>query len=182
MSAFDKLTEIFREFPGIGPRQAKRFVYFLLSREPEFIEKLSRFSGTLKAEIVQCKECFRFFRKNGESVTCKICSDVNRSPAELMVVARDTDLEAIEKSETFEGRYFVLGGTIPLLEAKTREKIRIKELMTRISSGLKSGELKEIILALSVNTEGEFTGDELKKTILPLLRGNDVKISILKFP
>ena len=61
MDIIDKLTEIFKEFPGIGERQAKRFVYFLMSRTPAYNENLSNLIMELKKEAVQCKECFRFF-------------------------------------------------------------------------------------------------------------------------
>src|SRR3989344_4872181 len=98
MDSFTKLTELFRQFPGIGPRQAKRFVYFLLSREPRFIEELSSLASALKDEIRQCKDCFRYFQKRNGAVLCPLCQDPNRSTGALMVVAKDTDLESMEKS------------------------------------------------------------------------------------
>ncbi|PIQ68457.1 MAG: recombination protein RecR [Candidatus Taylorbacteria bacterium CG11_big_fil_rev_8_21_14_0_20_46_11] len=179
MTTFDKLVDVFRQFPGIGPRQAKRFVYFLLSREPEFIDELAHLAGTIKQEIVQCKECYRFFHKRGTSSTCAICSDSNRTSSELMIVAKDTDLEAMEKSGMYDGRYFVLGGTIPLLEAKSKDVVRIAELKSRVTALVKQGVLQEVILALSLNTEGEYTGDELRKFLSPILAGKEVKISML---
>lgn len=179
MTTLDKLVDIFRQFPGIGPRQAKRFVYFLLSREPALIDELARLAGVLKQEIVQCKECYRFFHKRGTSSTCAICADSNRTSSELMIVAKDTDLEALEKSGVYDGRYFVLGGTLPLLEAKSRDVVRISELKTRVATLVRQGVLKEVILALSLNTEGEYTGDELRKLLTPILDGKDAKISTL---
>lgn len=180
MSTFDKLAELFRAFPGIGPRQAKRFVYFLLSRDKEYLEELNALITNLKEHIVQCKECFRFFqRRNGEAL-CPICADPNRDTGELMVVAKDTDLEAMEKSNTYHGKYFVLGGTITLVERKNGDKLRLKELTARAARAItpaKAGvqSLKEIILALSANPDGEHTADELKTLLTPL----SVKISTL---
>lgn len=185
MQTFDKLAEMFRSFPGIGPRQAKRFVYFLLSRDKEYLEELNALIANLKEHIVQCKECFRFFqRRNGASL-CPICADPNRDTGELMVVAKDTDLEAMEKSGTYHGKYFVLGGTIALVERKNADKLRTKELVVFLERRLRprqsassphaSASLKEIILALSANPDGEHTADELKTLLTPL----SVKISTL---
>src|SRR3989344_4542877 len=127
MDSFNKLSDLFRQFPGIGPRQAKRFVFFLLSRDKEYLEELNTLVANLKDHIVQCKECFRFFQKKNGSTLCPICADPNRDTGELMVVAKDTDLEALEKSNTYFGKYFVLGGTIALVEKKNGEKLRLAE-------------------------------------------------------
>jgi len=99
-----------------------------------------------------------------------------------MVVAKDTDLEAMEKSGTYQGKYFVLGGTLALIERKNADKLRFKELTGRVSrsvtpasssvipakAGIQSSSpLKEIILALSANPDGEHTADELKILLKP---------------
>ncbi len=179
MDTFNKLAEVFRQFPGIGPRQAKRFVYFLLSREPSFLQELTDHISTLKRDIVQCTDCYRFFAKRTSAPLCPICSDKSRATGELMVVAKDTDLEAMEKSKTYEGKYFVLGGTIALVERKDADKLRIKELTSRVSrdvtpasvipakAGIQSPLLKEVILALSANPDGEHTADELRALLTP---------------
>ncbi|KKW11615.1 MAG: Recombination protein RecR [Parcubacteria group bacterium GW2011_GWA2_49_9] len=175
MDSFNKLSDLFRQFPGIGPRQAKRFVFFLLSRDKEYLEELNTLVANLKDHIVQCKECFRFFQKKNGSTLCPICADPNRDTGELMVVAKDTDLEALEKSNTYFGKYFVLGGTIALVEKKNGEKLRLAEIQTRVAKEAKNGTLKEIILALSANPDGEHTADELKRLLAPL----SVKVSTL---
>ncbi len=167
MDTFNKLTDLFRQFPGIGPRQAKRFVYFLLSREPSFLEELTDHISTLKRDIVQCTECYRFFAKRTSAPLCPICSDKSRATGELMVVAKDTDLEAMEKSKTYEGKYFVLGGTIALIEKKNGDVLRIKELISRVEKEVKAGTVKEVILALSANPDGEHTADELRTLLTP---------------
>jgi len=180
MDSFNKLADLFKQFPGIGARQSKRFVYFLLSRDPEFIKEFVRLAGTLKKDTVVCEQCFRFFqRKNGRNL-CSVCADQNRSDSELLVVAKDTDLDSVEKSGTYSGRYFVLGGTISLLESKSSKRVRVKELLTHVSGLLKKGVLTEIILALSANPDGEHTSDELRKALTPLLPATQkVKISVL---
>lgn len=81
-----------------------------------------------------------------------------------MLVPRDVDLEAVEKSGSYTGRYFVLGGVIPLLEKEPEKKIRISNLEIRIKEGIQKG-LKEIILAMNANQDGEHTGEFLKEKI-----------------
>ena len=178
MDSFHKLADLFREFPGIGPRQAKRFVYFLLARDSTFLSELVRRIGTLQSDIAECGSCRRFFQKRG-SPLCAACADPNRSDAELIVVAKDTDLDAIEKSGSFSGRYFVLGGTIPLLEKKSSQKIRSKELIQLTEKKAKAGTLHEIILALSANPDGEHTADELRKMLSPIAKQYSLTIATL---
>ncbi|MDB5194113.1 MAG: recR [Parcubacteria group bacterium] len=161
MNSIDKLTEIFSRFPGIGPRQAKRFVYYLLQRHNGTTDDLIRALDDLKLETSQCSRCYRFFPKNhAGSNICSICTDKTRDESLLMIVPRDTDLDAVEKSRSFKGLYFVLGGVLPVLEREPEKRIRINELRERVKRD--EGVLKEIILAMNANTEGENTSDFLK--------------------
>src|SRR3989344_4367354 len=107
MNSIDKLSEIFARFPGIGPKQAKRFVYFLLSRNGDYSGELVRAVQNLKKEITQCGKCMRFFAKNGyASKLCSTCSDQSRDNSMLMVVPRHIDFEAVERSGSYNGYYF----------------------------------------------------------------------------
>jgi recombination protein RecR len=163
VNSIDKLTEIFRSFPGIGPRQAKRFVYYILSRNGSYSQELVAAIQNLKKEIVQCDNCLRFYAKNGrQSKVCSICSDDTRDNSMLMVVPRDIDLEAVERSGSYKGYYFVLGGVVPILEKEPEKKIRIKDLGFKIQEGIKN-ELKEIILAMNANQDGEHTADYIRE-------------------
>jgi len=166
MNSIDKLAEIFSRFPGIGPRQARRFVYALLSRM-NVTDELIRGLEELKSGVVQCSRCYRFFPKNGSDARiCNICSDASRDQSLLMIVPRDTDLDAVEKSHSYKGLYFVLGGALPILEKEPERRIRISELRTRVKAT--NGNLKEIILAMNANSEGENTADFLKEELKPL--------------
>ncbi|MDO8424284.1 MAG: toprim domain-containing protein [bacterium] len=165
MNSIDKLSEIFARFPGIGPRQAKRFVYFILSKNGDYSGELTRAIQELKKEISQCSECMKFFvyPEHGRGVKlCSICSDESRDNSMLMLVPRDIDLEAVERSGSYQGRYFVLGGVVPILEKEPEKRIRSKELEVRIKNGLKNG-LKEIILAMNANLDGESTAEYIKE-------------------
>src|SRR3989344_3013450 len=149
MDIIDKLAEIFKEFPGIGERQARRFVYFLISRNPAYNENLSGLISELKKEVAQCRECFRFFIANkSKEKLCDICANTNTDSSTLLVVEKDSDLESIKKSRIYNGRYFVLGGLVPIVEKNTKSRIRIEELKNKIKKEEKN--LKEIILAFSL--------------------------------
>jgi len=154
MSSIDKLTEIFRKFPGVGPRQARRFVYHLLSRNDNTANEIVENISKLKNDVAQCKQCQRFYTlKNPGTDVCGICADHNREQNILMIVARDVDLDNMEKSRAFNGLYFVLGANVPILEEKPSSFIRQVELLERV----KNLNLKEIIIGTSANPEGENT-------------------------
>jgi recombination protein RecR len=175
MNTINKLTELFSKFPGIGPRQAKRFVYFLLTRNSSFLEELARLLLELKKEVSTCESCMRFFANSGNTKVCDICRDVNRQDEMLMIVERDADFENIEKSKVYEGKYFILGGKVPILEKNPENRIRVNELKERI----KDENIKEIILALSVNPDGENTERYVRELLSPLAEENSIKITML---
>ncbi len=161
MNSIDRLTELFKGFPGIGPRQAKRFVYYILSRNGGYAEELVRAIENLKREITQCQSCLKHFVKGSSaSGLCSICSDESRDNSLLMIVPRDVDLEAVEKSGGYNGRYFVLGGVVPLLDKEPEKRIRSKELEVRIKE---DKNIKEIILAMNANLDGEHTAEFIKE-------------------
>ena len=178
MNSIEKLTEIFKEFPGIGERQAKRFVYFLMFRNGAYAENLSKLILELKKEVAQCKECFRFFILNSKKDNvCDICSDVNVDLSELMVVEKDSDLESVRKSHVYHGKYFILGGLVPVVEKDTKSRIRIEELKQKIK---KAGtEMKEVILAFSLNPQGEHTDQYVREQLKEITESLKIKISSL---
>jgi recombination protein RecR len=175
MDPISKLAEYFREFPGIGPRQAKRFVYFLLTRNRDYLDEISRLILEIKKNIKVCSSCFRFYQENTSGNICNICRDPSRDHTLLMIVSRDVDFEAIEKSHTYNGIYFILGGNIPILDKEPEKRVRLRELNEKISKG----NFKEIILSLNANNEGEHTGDFLKGYIKENFQNRDIKISLL---
>ncbi len=170
MDSIDKLTEIFKEFPGIGERQARRFVYFLMFKNGEYSNNLSKLILELKKEVSQCKECFKFFltskTKNNstpkDGQVCEICSNPNTDSSLLLVVEKDSDLESINKSGVYHGKYFILGGLVPIVEKTTKSRVRIEELKKIISA---RGDLKEIILAFSISPQGDHTDQYVREQL-----------------
>ena len=179
MDIIDKLTEIFKEFPGIGERQARRFVYFLMFKNHTYSENLSNLILDLKKEVAQCGECFRFFILNqGKEKVCDICGSKNTDSSTLMVVEKDSDLESMKKSRVYNGKYFILGGLVPIVEKNTKSRVRIEELKEKIKRETKNN-LKEIILAFSLNPQGDhpdqYVREQLKETVEKL----KIKVSSL---
>ncbi|MEA1929422.1 MAG: toprim domain-containing protein [Patescibacteria group bacterium] len=182
-SIIDRLTQSFLKFPGIGPRQARRFVYYLLRTNHGNARELARQIEELRVGIRQCAECQRFFPASAQvnSTICNICNDNTADHGLLMVVEKDIDLENIRKSDTYAGRYFVLGGLAPILTEHPERSIRAQELENLIKHRLggSSSKLREIIIALSVNPEGDYTVEVLKKLLAPLAEEHDIKITLL---
>lgn len=181
MDIIDRLTELFKEFPGIGERQAKRFVYFLMSRNPAYSENLSELILDLKKEIAQCKECFRFYILNSrKDKVCDVCADPSIDSSILMVVEKDSDLESIKKSGIYHGKYFILGGLVPIVEKTTKSRVRIEELKNRIlNEKNKENNLKEIILAFSISPQGDHTDQYVREQIKNLCEKQNIIISSL---
>lgn len=177
MDNTQRLIELFKEFPGIGPRQAKRFVYFLLNKNLGYVSDLSGLIKEVRSTVHSCDACFRFF-PNGNSSTCPICRDINRDKKSLMIVSNDVDFENIEKTKFYNGYYFILGGTVPILEKNPENRIRQKELLENVQKKIEMG-LSEIIMALNYNPEGENTLTYLNEILKPLADKNNIKISTL---
>jgi len=185
MDSIRKLEAYFAEFPGIGPRQAKRFVYFLLHKNKTWSAELARVIADIHSEVSICSECFRIFTTAAHPaagpILCSICSNPHRDHSLLMIVSRDIDLDAIERSGVYHGLYFVLGGTVPILEKEPERMIRIRELKARASHVVPAGEdaLKEIVIATSANPEGENTGDYIKEQLSKITEERGIQISYL---
>ena len=177
MNAFNELAEFFRTFPGIGPRQAKRFVYYLLTRDRAALDRFTKLVGELKNEIRICNSCYRFFSDKNPVSLCTICSDTHRDRGSLMIIARDTDLEAVEKSGVWSGQYFVLGGSVPLLEKAPESRIRSRELLTRLQK--EKSTIKEIVLGMNFTPEGENTADHIRELLQPIVEETGARVSTL---
>jgi recombination protein RecR len=163
VNPIQKLAEYFSRFPGIGPRQSMRFVYFLLSRDKAYLDELASLIQDIRNQISICTSCFRHFTKNkSENGACNICANTGRDGTKLLVVARDADFESIEKTKSYDGLYFVLGSTIPILEPEPEKVVRLNELLQRID---KEKNITEIIIAMSANPEGENTEDVLREVL-----------------
>ena len=173
MSAYTKsmqeLIDCFKKMPGIGAKTAERMAFYVLKSPADEMVKFSSVIRKVKEEVRFCKICGNL----SETETCSICNDPRRDKTIVCVVEEPTDLILIEKSGRYKGAYHVLFGVISPLEGIGPEELRIKELITRI----KEDKVKEIILAMDSNAEGETTALYLSEAIQPL----KIKISRIAY-
>lgn len=170
---------MFERFPGIGPRQARRFVQFLLQQNAGYRSTLAEDIKKLGANTFQCKECYRWSVKNGnKDGLCSICGNSAREKSILFIVEKDADLENVEKSG-FRGLYFVLGGTIQLATEEPQKFVRLRELISRVERDGSKLILSEVILGLSATTEGDHTRQILAEKLRPMSEGMNFKLSSL---
>ena len=144
----EKLVATFIRFPGIGPRQARRFVYHLLGQNSAALDNLAQDLLALKQAVSQCRSCYRFFIVNHHTAAkevCDLCLDESRDPNILMVVEKDSDLEMARKSGHYSGQFFVLGGLLPILAEQPEQKIRINPLLEKIKTDQETPTIESIL-------------------------------------
>ena len=150
-----KLIQEFSNLPGIGRKTAQRLTFYILQIEKEKVSNLSQALLEIKEKIHNCIVC------NGitEEETCSICTDSDRDSNIICVVEHSHDIIVIEKTNGFNGRYHVLGGTLSPLDGVGPEDLNIQNLFKRIDDGM------EVILATNSNVEGETTALYLTKIL-----------------
>ncbi|MDB4983849.1 MAG: recR [Patescibacteria group bacterium] len=169
MDPINNLTDLFIKFPGIGRRQAKRFAYFIIQSNPSFSERLAREIVNAKNNVRLDPISFQYFTpKNAADIYSPLTLDTSRDSKLLMIVEKDVDIDSIEKSRAYHGRYFVLGGLAPLIDTDLESTIRVRELEKLIEEKGSKDDISEIIFALSANPEGDRTTDLIKQKIVPL--------------
>ncbi|MCD5381411.1 MAG: toprim domain-containing protein [Candidatus Pacebacteria bacterium] len=178
MNPLDKLITHFEKFPGVGARQAKRFAYHVLTLSKDDTAELSKLIAELRGSVNECASCHRYFNTQNNEQICSICSSNNRNHNRLLVTERDSDILAIERAGVYDGLYFVLGGTVPLLNASENKKLRGGALKATVEARIPTG-LSEVIIGFSVNPDGENTARFVESIIAPLLLEKNIKISYL---
>jgi recombination protein RecR len=159
--AIEELSKL----PSVGKKTAQRLAVFLLKSDKESVSRLVDALINLKEKTKSCKICFNISVDD----VCEICRSSKRDGSLVCVVEDISDVIAIENTNEFNGLYHVLGGVLSPLSGSGYENLRIKELIERV----KKEDIKEIILALNPDTEGETTSLFLAKQ----LREFDVKIT-----
>jgi recombination protein RecR len=145
------LIEEFQRLPGIGPKTASRLAYHLLRVPEEQASSLGQVLLDLRAQTRFCSVCFNI--TDTATDPCAVCRDSQRDASLLCVVEAPLDVQAIEHSQGFKGRYHVLHGAISPVEGIGPENLKIRELVERV----RAGEIREVILATNPSMEGEAT-------------------------
>lgn len=155
-----KLIEAFAQLPGVGSRTAERFAFYVLNSRSQAMEELTELILKVNGSIHACQVCFNL----SQETVCHICQDPTRDHTSLCVVQDPKDVIALEKAGDYKGVYHVLLGALSPLEGIGPKDLKIKELMDR----LKKGEIREVILGTTSDTEGDATATYLARQLKPL--------------
>ena len=168
--SLDKLTIELAKLPGIGPKTALRLSYFILRSPQNYVNELSKALITVKEKIKLCSSCYAYT----EEEICKFCLDPNRSEHLICIVENPSDINQIDGSGVFRGRYHVLHGVISPMEGIGPQNIRVNELFKRIESVKDTDQaISEVVLALDADLEGDTTALYIAKT----LKKYDIKVT-----
>ena len=165
----EKLIELFMKFPGIGPRQAARFAFFMLKDRNGFIEDLRTALKEVNDKIGICEQCFRTMERENETVRlCAFCRDARREATLIAVIEKESDMQNVERTGAYHGLYHLLGGVISPLDSESPKRIRLRELYARVEKALAGGRRCEVILATNPTTEGDTTALYIERVLAPL--------------
>lgn len=145
------VIEAFGSLPGVGPRTAERYAYFLLRTDPTKAQALANALNKLDSDVKYCPKTFALIER-GQKLS-PLYTNPKRNKQTVAVVADPFDIVAIEKTGTFVGTYHVLGGLVSPIEGIGPEQLHLAELIRRIDED----KVKELILATNASVEGEST-------------------------
>ncbi len=157
----EQAVEQLARLPGMGRKSAQRIAMYLLKQNDEQVFRLSRAISDLKKNIRYCSTCYNITDRD----PCPVCSSEKRKTGVVCVVEEPKDVYVIERTKEFNGRYHVLGGVISPLQNIGPGELRINELIQRIRDG---EQIRELILALNPDAEGEATGYYINKLVHPM--------------
>jgi recombination protein RecR len=169
--ALERVIEELAKLPGTGRKSARRIAIYLLKQTDERVAALTDSLIQLKKSVSRCSVCGTI----ADMDPCSICTNFKRKNGIVCVVEEFQDVYIIEKTNEFNGRYHVLGGTISPLDNIGPDNLRIRELLHRIAN--KEEEITEVILALNPDAEGEATAYYINK----LLQNYDVKVTRIAY-
>ena len=155
-----KLIDSFMKLPGIGPKTAQRLAFHVLDMKEDDVVQFAKALVDVKRELTYCSECGHITEQD----PCYICQDKQRDRSVICVVEDDKDVIAMEKMREYKGLYHVLHGSISPMDGVGPEDINIPILINR----LKDEEVKEIILAMNPNLEGESTAMYISRLVKPI--------------
>ena len=161
----NRLIEEFSQLPGIGKKTAQRLAFHLLKSESKKAYRLADALKEIKIKVRSCTICDGITEEN----PCKICSDIRRDNSILCIVEDAPDIYAFEKTNSFRGKYHVLGGALSPLDGIGPDELNINKLLERIEPGM------EIVIATNPSVEGETTALYLAK----ILSDENVKVTRL---
>lgn len=167
--SLERVIEALRVLPGVGPRSAERYAYYLLRSNPSNTQQIAQTVANLHDNVSFCKKTFALVEK-GQDYS-PLYTDPSRDKTMVAVVAEPFDVVALEKAGNFKGTYHVLGGLISPIDSINPDQLTIKQLVARVDED----NIEEIILATNASVEGESTALYIQQQ----LAGKDVKLTRL---
>ncbi|MBQ2623004.1 recombination protein RecR [Candidatus Saccharibacteria bacterium] len=157
--ALTNVIEALGRLPGVGPRTAERYAYYLFKTNPKVAENIADTLSALHSGVKSCPVTFALIDADEE--VSPLYSDDSRDKATVMVVEEPLDIYAIEQTHAYKGTYHVLGGAISPIDGVTPEQLHIGELVKRVNND----NVKEVIIATNPSVEGESTALYLEKIL-----------------
>ncbi len=157
--ALSNVIDALGKLPGVGPRTAERYAYYLFRADKKIAESLAETLTELHSGVETCPITFALM--NADEDVSVFYSDKKRDKKTVMVVEEPLDIYAIEQIKAFHGTYHVLGGAISPIDGITPEQLHIKELISRVEKD----SVEEIIIATNPSVEGESTALLLEKML-----------------
>jgi len=164
--AFERLVDALGRLPGVGRKSATRLAFYVLRQGSDYARELASALVHATERLHLCRRCMNLTERE----ECGICADARRDDGVLCVVQTVQDLQAIERTSEFDGRYHVLHGTIAPLDGVGPDDLKIKELVDRL--GGTDASVRELILATHPSVEGEATALYLQRLLAR--RGLDI--------
>lgn len=167
MNRTKRIIELLSKLPGVGEKTAQRYLLFLLTSDEATARELGAELAVLRDYLKACQRCGNIAEVESpdeKHVLCTVCTDNKRDATLLCVVARVTDLLAIERAGSMRGRYFVLGKLLSPLEGIGPDELPLERLVLRI----KEDGVREVIVATPPSVDGEATALLLKRELGPL--------------
>jgi len=169
ITSLNELAAQFERLPGIGKKTALRLSYFILEQPPESAKRFAEALVNAREKIHFCETCQALTDED----KCSICADENRNRSVICVVENPKDIMAFERTREYKGLYHVLHGAISPLDGIGPDKLKIKELMSRLADGT----VTEVIMATNPTVEGEATASYISRLLKPM----GIKISRLAY-
>ncbi len=158
--SLNELTAQFEKLPGIGKKTAQRLAFYVITAPEDYARRFANALTDARSKIRLCRCC----QALTDNEVCPVCSDMTRDKSVICVVSDPKDVLAFERTREYKGVYHVLHGVISPLEGISPEKLKIRELMSRLADGT----VKEVIMATDPTVEGEATAGYISRFIKPM--------------
>lgn len=173
LPSFERLVALLQRLPGVGPKSARRLAHHLLAASAGEADGLSAAIAEARERTRACSACHSLT----EAEPCAVCADPARDGRLLAVVEQAADVDVLERTREFRGRYHVLGGALAPLRGIGPDELHVADLLERVVRREGIDGVEEVLLATNPNVEGEATALFLARKLRPL----GVRITRLAF-